>query len=76
MKENLFAMLLLCMMLLFVVLVLVQVDTLGQIAEAVEKAAVRNSALDDALIRYLDGQVEYYEYNLQGLKEYDAWNRD
>lgn len=72
MKERLFAVLLLCIVLLFAVLAFVQIDTLNKIADAVEKTAVRNSVLDDALIRYLDGQIEYYEYSLNGLKAYDA----
>lgn len=70
MKENIFYVILLCIVLIYAMFV--QVDTLGKIAVAVEKTAVRNSELDDAFIRYLNGQVEYYDYTLNGMKAYDA----
>lgn len=40
--------------------------------ELAEKAPTE---LEAKLMKYLDGQIEYYEYNLNGLKAWDEWQK-
>ena len=51
-------------------LLFVQLQEVKRIkTELSEKAPTE---LETKLMKYLDGQIEYYEYNLNGLKAYDA----
>lgn len=73
-RENTFLSVLIAVLFVAVVilsiLLFMQVKDIKYIKEKIDEER-KNTEVENKILEYLDGQIDYYEYNLKGLKAFD-----